>query len=163
MTKDKPNVYVDSMQAPNHMVKFDLGPLDASEAKAHAVKYPLLHIALPDTKGSGQPGRLAFVAKPYNCVHWADRSPHAVPTWMDPELFIRQLKHSKPELFEKARAIALSGDKVQVRKLVPDLTASFDEIYVEFIRRMFEHAAPLIAEWIVAHEATAMKDEQITG
>jgi len=145
-------VNVDGMPAPNHMVALDLAPSLQPDTDYVGRQYPLLSIMLPENPDSGVPERLAFVAKPYKLAHWAERDFTTPPTWMDPELFVRQLR-AKPEIAELADKIAQGGDMSKVKKLEPLLVDAFEALYLPYLVQQFKLVLPLLARWLVANAA----------
>ena len=144
---------LDRMGAPNHLVPVDLAQTLAYDPDYAGRQYPLVSLMLPESEGCGIPERPVFIAKLYRISHWAERAAAAPPTWMDPELFVRQLR-ARTDLFQQADRIAEQRKVSRIKSLAAPLKQAFRGLYVPYIEQQFDAAAPLLAQWLVAHCAT---------
>lgn len=144
-------VHLDSMDCPNHAASFDL-PNPIGKAEPYQPRFPLMKLMWSEGN-CGQPDSLLFVDSSYGISHWADRDQDCPPSWMDPEIFVREVL-SDPrtrEIFEEYKKRKTAGRR---QKLVDLLSELFEERYLVYVLAQFERAAPVLAEWIVAHLAT---------
>lgn len=153
----KDTVNIDRLEAPNHMVPVDLAPSLVPDSDYVGRQYPLVSLLLPESPGSGVPDRLVFVARPYKLTHWAERDSDAPPTWMDPELFIRQL-FAKSNVEKLAAKIAAGKDLSKLKQLEAILSKALDTFYIPYIQQQFKLAVPLLSRWLVARAATQLSD-----
>lgn len=151
MARESGQPLMDKLEAPNHLVPLYLAKKLAYDSEHTGAQYPLVNLLVPESPGAGTPERLVFVAKPYRISHWSQRDSSAPPTWMDPEVFIRQVK-ARTDVFEQAAKIAEKKRPEHSKKLVAPLKQAFHELYIPYIEQQFcEIAVPLLAEWLVAH------------
>lgn len=141
-----PRIHLDSLPAPNH-----LAPLDWSRQRGRR-NFPLLHLQLPEAQGAGTPGLPAFVDRSYGLRSWAERDDRAPPTWMDPELFIRQALRD-PDIQEHCRNIIARQDPQGYQQLLPQLDRLLDEYYLVYLYMRFAEVREILARWLVAHVA----------
>lgn len=166
-TKQRVTVHEDSMDCPNHMAPLRLFPEDVpakpiDESLYH--DFALLHLQKPSGPGSGQPAGVLFVDDRYGLLKWVDRSTQAPPTWMDPEVFIRQVL-AKPRAAAIVRRYKERGTSGQRLKLQALLQQVFEEEYLVYLFQQFETAKPLLAEWLKSYlwqQLDAVKKRKVT-
>lgn len=137
------------LDAPNHLVSLQLD----EPVKGRKRSWPLVGL-LEDT--SARPRELFVHPSHGNCdqVHRSDYP----PTWMDPELLVRQALED-PAIQHILRVAYSKNDGDAWRRLRNPLIRIFDEVYLpELISRFERDAVALLAKWLLRHYA----DQQIT-
>lgn len=133
--KPKSTAPTDGMGYPNQLVSMHDG----------GDKYPLMKIVSRTDKGFAG----LFVDEIHGEDHWIAWESHP-PSWMDPELFVKMAADSTA-VVEVIHRICDNGSSDNTA-LIAQLEAVFTEIYLDFVFRKFEKAAPFMAEWLVADE-----------
>lgn len=145
------------MPVPNHMAPLDLTDQPGTNPLV-THRFPLLHLAKPESKHSSEAAGLAFVDDVYGMTRWVDRDISAPPTWMDPEIFVRMVVTDERviEFCQEYVRLRRRGSTKPLRELVAD---TFSEVYLVYMFEQFESVTDLIVEWIIAHFAQLKAEE----
>lgn len=139
---------IQGMNPPNHNIPLSMCK-DPADCATGSHRYPMLHLAIPDSADCGLPSRPAFVADLHDRVKAVECGWEIPPTWMDPEVFIRMCKASE-EVRALALSIATKNDRATIKKLIPALAKVFEDQYLVFMLEEFDRIVPVIAEWLAA-------------
>lgn len=120
--------------------------------------WPLI-AATVKSEDYGEDNKPIFVDDHYGAKHWEDWVNHA-PTWMDPHLFIRMAMED--ERVQKILRVSFhKNDPDAWERLLPLFQEILDTKYLPYVIEQFEkHAAEVIANWLIRHNAQNMIDEQ---
>jgi len=153
------------MPCPNHNIPLDL-PETLGKADPYEVAYPMLRLQTAES-GSGSSNGLAFVDSAHGMTRWVDRvvNNEPPPTWMDPEVFLRQLYADLDGTVNAALNRAVAKDPRKPKDVKTELSKKdmaaleavidqhFEEQYLVYLFQRFEEVRPLIARWMVAARA----------
>lgn len=153
-----PTERLDCLPAPNHRARLSLWPEDYRGLTLRPEWLHALLMLMSADKGGGSPTGVLFVDAAYGLRHWAERE-NCPPTWMDPEVFIRQVLQDAAcgSIVADYRAKKSSGDR---RKLQAELQRVFQEKYLPYLAAQFSQAVPILAHWVAAYLTTKVQDDQ---
>lgn len=151
-----PPEQLDSLAAPNHNPRLALWPEDYAGLSFQPERLYALMLLMASEQGGGSPTGVLFVDERYNLRHWADR-PACPPTWMDPEVFVRQLLQDGA-CAKIAADYAVKKSASGYRRMRAEIARVFSESYAPYLEAKFEQALPVLAQWVTAYLTTKEQD-----
>lgn len=157
----------ESLPVPNHLNSLRLPKLGTGTEDG--LCYSIICLAIGETEDSGAPYTLAFVDPRHNCQSWVHRQvfddlcggcqqrlhkrflgTQPPPTWMDPEVFVRQILAD--EDFRRLVIDAITQPQ-KLPALERALQTQLETRYFEYLRKRFETVKKTLARWLVAYWA----------
>lgn len=150
---------LDSLPHPNPTSLLFLWPEDylAGQPSLAAVRQFKLMSLLADPNANDGVASLLFVDPRYQLTRWSPRA-DCPPSWMDPEVFIRQVLQDG-RCRQIVAAYLKNQDAGNRRALRQLLLSLFQTTYRQYLEEQFAKALPTLAHWLTAYLA----DKQLHG